>query len=131
MELIYRGLSLGMPPAGADVPLSRQFETAIYRGHFYSCPLSESAQIPQTALALTYRGIPCPTGSVKRTTDPSVQAVPPRSGIIFHPQFVTTQVTELHRRNIEKRLQDRIRSAQSRGDQALIRLLEAELQQIA
>lgn len=40
------------------------------------------------------------------------------------------KTAETHRANIEKRLQHRLEVARAKGDQNLIRLLEAEMQQL-
>ncbi len=115
MELVYRGAAHHFDPSIVEVPAD-EVETLAYRGQSYQCPLAKGIGIPQTPFDLVYRGVNYYTGYASGMEPTSSRHA---------------NLAELHRQNLQQRLQARIRSARSRGDQSLVQQLEAELQHMA
>ncbi|MGQ9838021.1 MAG: hypothetical protein ACUVRV_08660 [Cyanobacteriota bacterium] len=81
------------------------------------------------AFALTYRGITLNPAVVAMFGIPSAevaQVVQPVASA-SHKPFMAL-VEEIHRQNLMHRLQERIRSAQTRADEHLLQQLEHELE---
>ena len=63
-----------------------------------------------------------------KNSKPISAPVQMQSSAVERPQTQTDSATELHRRNILRALQRRMRVAQAKGDRQLIQQLEQELQ---
>ncbi|MBD2464846.1 DUF4278 domain-containing protein [Oscillatoria sp. FACHB-1407] len=147
MKLIYRGNAYDYnqtASAGVQAPFKaangyRSPYVLTYRGTTYMVdPSVQAAQaaIP-TSYNLTYRGV---TYQVNRNTEgvttttvqtaPQVQAdrVPPTLSRNYITKVHTAKV---HKANLLQNVQRRLKVARERGDQELVRMLEAELNQLA
>lgn len=114
MQLTYRGIAyVFVPPAPASC--QRQAVRVRYRGLAWDWPAqSASVALPQS-FALTYRGLAL--NPVAKTASRAPATISPHM--------------ETHRQNLLRRLQERIRSAQARGDEHLLQQLEQERQLLA
>jgi len=138
MKLIYRGNSYEYDPTQATGNTGRPGRSAqpfrapytmMYRG--VTMQIDPQAHTPARSEShdLSYRGTRYRVdrddqGRVNLTTLPANQ----KPIQTFSPQ---REAGRLHQTNLLNNLQRRLQSAQERGDQALVDLLEAERQQIA
>ena len=143
MKLIYRGNTYDYDPtqsrptnAGRPVKSAPRLQapyTLMYRGTTYhvdpTVPQTQSS-LPR-AYDLIYRGA---TYHVDRDAQGNLTALTqstnaPRSKAIS-ARVSQREVSQLHQANLLSNLQRRLQSAQERGDQAMLDLLEAERKQI-
>lgn len=144
MKLTYRGASYEYNPLESresDI-LSRNWEAQrrcrslqensyplVYRGSRYTTDQVAAAfSVPavRTSQALQYRGVKYirkPDGTTHLAT--SREVIPNTTAVVFK------ELSRVHRDNLRRNLERRLRSAKQRGDQALIDLLEAESKQLA
>ncbi len=129
MELTYRGVSHHYDPDTVDIRLEQV--AGQFRGQELNWRAVTSVALPDPSLNLKFRGVPVRTSQVEAISVKQVQ--PQLRSQVLHPlqQNFIDQVAELHRRNILLRLQQRLQAARDRGDENLIRMLEAEQQQMA
>ncbi|HEY9909674.1 MAG TPA: DUF4278 domain-containing protein [Thermosynechococcaceae cyanobacterium] len=128
MKLLYRGLSYEYTPgttigrSETDYPVIGNPYSLIYRGSSYTVyPGLESRDLaPQPIACLTYRG---ETYSLN-----GGQAAQPRLSKRIDR---VTEVSRIHNDNIHRDVQRRLAAAQAQGNQALVSVLEKELQQTA
>lgn len=132
MKLIYRGATYDYNPEPSRAHVSQEPYKLIYRGHTYEVdPSVRSAEPPMPAESnLIYRGVAyqvhrdahgktVTAHPVSKVQSESVPAVMPR-------RFLG----KIHQANLMENLQRRLRIAQEKGDEQLIRLLEAERRQL-
>jgi hypothetical protein len=139
MKLIYRGTSFdynpGRVPGGNLGQPTRPHHvspfpyTLIYRGQtLHVDPTQSIEEVLHRSYELIYRGVRYQTnGGAPATRQPavSVPATLPRYYI-----DKAHQLEKVHQANLQENLQRRLRSAQTRGDQQLVALLESEQQQL-
>jgi hypothetical protein len=144
MKLIYRGATYDYDPTQSQSRFDRSVQRAqslrqlIYRGFTYQVdPSAQFAEVPApAAYDLHYRGT---TYHVNRAAEGTTVAVKSASGVgkavsvpnTLPRRYVNQHIEQVHQENLLKKLQHRIDVAKNRGDQELISLLEAELQQLA
>lgn len=119
MKLSYRGVAYENESPAIDM-----VEGEIggkYRGQAWRCSYPRHIPVPQPALDLKYRG-------VAHSSYPKAQgsAIPQMSKACK----VSPELAETHLANIRRRLEHRLEVAKSRGDDKLIRMLEAESKQL-
>lgn len=140
MKLIYRGTSFDYSPSRASgINIGRPTRphhvspspyTLIYRGqtiHVDPTQPTEDVALPRT-YELIYRGEKYQmNGTAQATRQPAVTvpATLPR-----HYIDKAHQLDQVHQANLQDNLQRRLKAAQSRGDQRLVALLEAEQKQL-
>lgn len=136
MQLFYRGSHYDLNLSSTDMVDSGA--KGIYRGQAF--PITYPRHIPtQPSYELKYRGAAyrtTATGNAEPILRRSVAAVPiaklsaPSTYLSGQTCRVQTpDLEKMHRLNIQQRLQHRIEVAKARGDQALLGLLESEMQQ--
>jgi hypothetical protein len=145
MRLFYRNASYDYEP----VPVNMA-ETSLngrYRGQNFQFQYPKHIPVPQPVLNLKYRGVAyqtTPDGStttIKPAVKPVVRAVAPArvtadvmSGQLhsafFNHQAMMGEVANVHRQNIQRRLQHRLEVAKAKGDVTLISQLEQEMRLI-
>jgi hypothetical protein len=136
MQLSYRGSHYDLDLSSADMVDSGM--KGVYRGQTF--PITYPRHIPtQPSHELRYRGAAyrtTATGSTEAILRRSVAAVPTRklaaSSTYLSGQtcrVLTPDLEKMHRLNIQQRLQHRIEVARAKGDQALLHMLEREMQQ--
>lgn len=132
MKLAYRGT-----PYTYEPPTFEMMESGLtgkYRGQAtrisYVYPRHLAALQPSANLK--YRGVPysTPAGEVAMPGAARKVAVAQSSFAAIRAQL-SQQVAETHRSNLYRNIEHRLQVAKEKGDQALIRLLEREMQQIA
>ena len=128
LQLTYQGIAHEfVHPSG--VIQSRQNVPARHRGLGWSWPAQSLAVALPQSFPLTYRGIALDPGARVTAGIPEVQGSP--AAAVSSRKHFMTLVEETHRRNLLHRLQERIRSAQARGDEHLLQQLEQERQPLA
>lgn len=137
MQLSYRGAHYNLDLTSTDMVDSGM--KGVYRGQAF--PITYPRHIPtQPSHALTYRGTAYRTTATGNTEAilrpvaavPVVKVAPPAylTGLSGQTcRLQTPDLEKMHRLNIQQRLQHRIEVAKAKGDQALLRLLEREMQQ--
>lgn len=146
MKLFYRGISYEYDPNQARsgnagrphrATQSQTPYTLIYRGTTYRVDPNAKPETDSRPAAydLIYRGT---TYHVQRTAEGATATVVPSAKQLRMkvPAFVSQilnrhNVNRVHQANLLQNLQRRLKVAQERGDQELVGLLRAELQQIA
>lgn len=131
MRLSYRGHSYNQDVTSVDMVNSNM--TGSYRGRTYPLTYPRHIPVAQPTHHLVYRGAAyqtTATGGYKPVHAPNsaVEAVS-ISAVRPSRQMRTDSYDNVHRLNIQRRLQQRIEAAKARGDQKLLRLLEHEMQQ--
>ncbi len=121
MQLTYRGIAhdfvLSVPAT-----CQRQEVPTRYRGLAWSWPAQSAAVSLAQSSALRYRGL---------VLNPAAKAASRVAAAISPRKDFITLVEETHRQNLLRRLQERIRAAQARGDEHLLQQLEQERQLLA
>lgn len=149
MKLTYRGITYDYPlqPDLDEVGHQKPY-VLTYRGLTYvvdpnARPIEDS--LPVT-YRLTYRGLsydvvrnvpivtPEPVPAAAKATTASTQAIAPLAKA--RPETVPSTlprsyIGRIHKANLLQNVQRRLNVARERGDQELVRMLEAELRQIA
>jgi hypothetical protein len=136
MQLSYRGSHYDLDLASTDMVDSGV--KGVYRGRTF--PITYPRHIPvQPSHELMYRGSAyrtTATGKAESVTRTPVAAVPtaklaaPSTYLWGQACKVQTPTVEkMHKLHIQQRLQHRIEVARAKGDQALLGLLEREMQQ--
>lgn len=121
MKLTFRGSTYTLDTAQTGVSGIHLVPT--YRGHRYS--LATLVPVATPANPLCYRGVSYGPGQrpsrVERPRQYPVSTLP----------TTTLDIKQLHQRQLLQNVQRRMEVAQSRGDQQLVRLLQAEMEQLA
>ncbi|NJR39762.1 MAG: DUF4278 domain-containing protein [Leptolyngbyaceae cyanobacterium CSU_1_4] len=141
MKLIYRGTSFDYNPSRvADMNMGRPDRphhvssspyALTYRGQTLlvdpTQPLEDVA-LPRT-YELIYRGEKYQTKRVAQAICQPVAVTVPAT-LPRHYIDKAHQLDQIHQANLQENLQRRLKAAQSRGDQRLVTLLEAERKQL-
>lgn len=141
MRLVYRGQSYHTDVVPVD--MAESDVVGHYRGQTVNFTYPRHVPVPQAVQNLKYRGV-----AYRTTATGAVEAIAP--GIETRPavamassigtvkaaapksrQAMLAEVARAHRQNIQRSLQHRIEVARARGDEALVSILEREMQQIA
>ncbi len=136
-HLIYRGQSWD-PTVGsvADPDGANAYEcksvTGLYRGQSYSWQMVGTLPPYNGPFDVRYRGVSIHNASAPAQTEALVQ--PASTSVLAFaglgiPVDLRQQLSTIHHDNVMYRLQQRIQSAQERGDEDLIHQLELEAQQ--
>lgn len=140
MKLIYRGTTYDPTqsrPDNARRPVKsalrlQQPYTLMYRGAtYYVDPTAPQESSQPRSYDLMYRGA---TYHVDRDAQGKLTSTTQAAHVTRSKTVAKVsqrEVSQLHQVNMSNNLQRRLKSAQERGDQALLDLLEAERQQIA
>ncbi len=123
MNLLYRGVDCAHNSSVAEVELD-----GCYRGQAFHWHPVLANQHFQVLADLIYRGTQ-PLHQMATSTRETVDAEQVQA---FQPQSVQPlkDIEALHQQHILEKLQMRLQSAKARGDQRLIKLLEAEHKQM-
>ncbi|MFS8857183.1 DUF4278 domain-containing protein [Synechococcus sp. H55.7] len=132
MQLTYRGIAHEFVSPSAAIQ-NRQGVPARHRGLEWSWPAQSVAVALPQSFAFVYRGVALQSETRVTAASPEVKGIP---AAVVSPQASSRKhfmslVEETHRRNLLHRLQERIRSAQTRGDEHLLQQLEQERQLLA
>lgn len=119
MQLTYRGVKYEPYPTALE--LTEGEIGAKYRGENWRHHYPRHIPVPQLVVELKYRGVAYCSGN---SIDDDVEASLPSS----RPEVIA--LTKTHLANIRQNLAHRLQVARARGDRQLIRLLEAEAEQI-
>jgi len=131
MRIYYRGTQYERDPSPLEIPESSV--TGYYRGHAFDLKYPRHIPVPQPRLNLNYRGTAyrvfatgeleaigmAPTVTVRSGFAPSRSISPVR----------LRNLAEVHRGNIYRSLQHRLKIARASGDRYLIQQLEQEMHQ--
>jgi hypothetical protein len=140
MKLTYRGVSYETQPPQLEVVEGGTIGS--YRGAPWKAHTLVSAPPSQPAATLTYRGVRYQLGqgqlgegteaAVSGTAaSTSVAAAERAPWLLPHRQQLNSALEAAHRHAILDNLERRLQAARSRGDDRLIRMLEAEWRQFA
>lgn len=143
MKLIYRGSTYEYDPTQPKRTDSDRFENVrepfalTYRGSVYRLdPHQEPAPAtyqPRSAYQLIYRGSTYqvqPNGERTTVARPIKPTKSVRTPLTVSAIALSRNLSRVHQANLERNLQRRIQSAQEKGDNALLALLEAEQRQL-
>ncbi|MCF2970355.1 DUF4278 domain-containing protein [Synechococcus sp. Nb3U1] len=127
MQLTYRGIAYEfVPPSGT---WQEQDRIVPYRGLEWNWHSQSAVMVLPDAFALTYRGIALHPAPIATLGIPVAEVAP--STVTSSRKHFMAMLEETHRQNLMHRLQERIRSAQARGDEHLLQQLEHERQLLA
>ncbi|MEB3272612.1 MAG: DUF4278 domain-containing protein [Prochlorothrix sp.] len=130
MKRTYRGIAYEV-----EVPEVSMVETQVrgqYRGSVFNYHRSTTVPVAQPVLNLTYRGVEYRTDGRVVEVVPIPKLQPIVSSATFQERQQQLQEIEMvHRANIRRTVEQRIASARAKGNEKLVQLLEAELQQFA
>jgi hypothetical protein len=134
MKLLYRGVQHSY-----HLPTLEVTEAQIqgnYRGVTYHRPIWRVPPVAQPSHDLMYRGVPYITSDrAGQIAVGQVEIAPPPMARPTHPVVLaprqTNELVRVHEQHLRQNLERRLRSAQERGDQHLVYLLEAERRQLA
>lgn len=128
MKLSYRGVHYKDAPSALEVA-----EGEIggrYRGNNWRFHYLRHIPEPPPVHNLKYRGVPYRTGqsAVAELTEVAqpVAAVTRQTLPLLQKHEVLDEIMSSHLRNIQRSLEHRLQVARAKGDQNLVRLLEAE-----
>lgn len=135
MKLFYRGVSYEYDvatgaPLRAAAPVRQPFNLS-YRGLSYKVDpdkASRSEAIPSAAI-LVYRGLSYALNGGKIAMAAAVKPVDFKLFTTKAAEMV--EVSNMHRANIYRQLERRLKTAESNNDQTLVQLLQQELKQVA
>lgn len=140
MKLTYRGVSYERTPPSFE--LAEGEISGKYRGTAWQHKYPRHITVPEPKLDLKYRGTTYCVGDpidveatrLRRTYAPAATSVVPKTEEMTVPKTKRYQASEelrhIHRNNICCSLERRLQAARAKGDEKLIRLLEAESKQI-
>ncbi|MDX2271822.1 MAG: DUF4278 domain-containing protein [Cyanobacteriota bacterium] len=128
MKLSYRGVDFDYSPVMPEC--TSQEAVGMYRGHAYTDPMMRATAILPAAYGLSYRGIVYHRPTVAAVVVGRVESLQ-KSGSTRVSKTKAESVAQIHHDHLLHRLQKRIRAAEQRGDQTLIKMLEEEQQQLA
>jgi hypothetical protein len=128
MKLSYRGVAYNNDQQDLEVA-----EGAIlgkYRGVNWRCHTVREMPVPELNQTLRYRG--AYYGQPVASVAIAQEKFPPLNAInALTTATVLRETDRVHTSNLRQNLEHRLQVARSRGDQQLVRLLEAEFQQLA
>ncbi|MEN9223748.1 MAG: DUF4278 domain-containing protein, partial [Thermostichus sp. BF3_bins_97] len=131
MQLTYRGIAYEFVPPSATI--QDRVVPCQYRGLAWSWHSQSALMTLSQAFALTYRGLalnPAVALGIPVHQAPAHPVAAPSTVASSQKHFLA-MIEETHRQNLMHRLQERIRSAQARGDEHLLQQLEHERQLLA
>jgi len=126
MRLYYRGTGYDLDPSTLEIPESSV--TGYYRGHAFNLKYPKHIPVTQPGRNLNYRGTAycvLATGELETLVAPALRVTATRS---LHSS--RQSLAEVHRNNIYRTLQHRLKVARASGDRYLIQQLEQEMQQV-
>lgn len=124
MRFMYRGVRYEATPAALEVregAVTGKYRGAAWRSHELVEPLPA-----QPVHHLQYRGVPYTTGTIDRVVNQPQTTIARQSRIV--PSLVRSQIDRLHQANIQRNIEHRLEVAKAHHDNALVSLLERELQ---
>jgi Domain of unknown function (DUF4278) len=128
MKLTYRGVAYEHNPPAIDMVEGEI--VGKYRGQPWRIEYPRHIPVPQPAADLKYRGVAYSTYP-KASTQPAIPITSSRKlAFITKSCPVSQDLTDTHLDNIRRRLEHRLQVAKNRGDESLIRMLEAESRQL-
>lgn len=105
-----------------------------HRGTGWRCQTLQEVPVVASTVPLKYGGVaytPSSPAPVHPTdVAPAKAARSLQSVVIPETAPILAEITRIHRTNLERNLERRLRIAKAQGNQVLIRLLEAERQQL-
>lgn len=131
MKLTYRGTDYDYDIPAVDVT---EGEVAgKYRGQHWNYHYVRHIPVPQKSHELMYRGVAYTTqGAIQASTGATAKpAETTPAAPVKRCAMITDNVARAHRTNICNILERRVKAAQARGDEKLLRLLELEAEQLA
>ncbi len=135
MRLTYRGGEYDY--RAVPVTMVESDSVGIYRGQRFQFSTPRHVSVVQPASMLSYRGVTyrlTAAGTMETVAiapKPQVASVSPLHIYMKTSKERASEITKVHRLNLERRLQHRLQVAQDKGDQNLILQLEKEMQQLA
>ncbi len=131
MQLTYRGIAYEFVPPSGTIQTQDQGVPCQYRGLEWNWQAQSAVTTLPQAFALTYRGIALNPAAIAALGIPDVAPSAVASSAASSRKHFMAMLEETHRQNLMHRLQERIRSAQARGDEHLLQQLEQERQLLA
>jgi hypothetical protein len=131
MQLTYRGIAYEFVPPSGTIQTQDQGVPCQYRGLEWNWQVQSAVMTLPQAFALTYRGIALNPAAIAALGIPEVAPSTVASSVASSRKHFMAMIEETHRQNLMHRLQERIRSAQARGDEHLLQQLEHERQLLA
>jgi hypothetical protein len=137
MKLSYRGVSYEKTSPTLEVTESEI--VGKYRGQTYNVAYPRHIAVPDAIVNLSYRGVPYFIGKTGTTRDAlerqiSCEGMAPlgdrKLPTDTSRRKVLDNAAKSHLANIHRSLEHRIQVAKAKGDENLIRLLEAESKQL-
>lgn len=133
MKLSYRGVHYKEAPSALEVAEGEI--SGRYRGHDWRFHYLRHIPEPPAVHNLKYRGVPYRTrqSAVAEPTEVAqpVAAITSQTLPILQKREVLDEIMRSHLRNIQRSLEHRLQVARAKGDKSLVRLLEAESEQMA
>jgi hypothetical protein len=137
MKLVYRGVRYEHEPA--TLAVCEGEVGGKYRGQIWQRHILTEAPAPQPVRHLVYRGVPYTMGTIEPavarpaaepTMVPSLAAVTRNlaSGSVL--SNIKSQVSRLHRSNLQHNIEHRMEVAKEQGNMTLLAMLEREFQEI-
>lgn len=133
MKLSYRGVNYEVEASMLEVTegeIGGQYRGQPWRFHYV-----RHMPKPQTVHTLKYRGIPYRTDHSpvedSRTAAQSTTSIPRRIPTSHRQREILDELKSNHIRNIQRSLEHRLAVAKAKGDEQLIRMLEAESRDMA
>lgn len=137
MKLVYRGVRYEHEPATLAV---REGEVSgKYRGQVWHRHILTEAPEAQPVRHLVYRGVPYTTGTIEQamarpvaepTMVPSLASVTRNVAAGTVLSNIKSQVTRLHRSNLQHNIEHRMEVAKEQGNTTLLAMLEREFQEV-
>ncbi|MCJ2542331.1 DUF4278 domain-containing protein [Thermostichus vulcanus] len=128
MQLTYRGIAHEFFPFSTTV--QERVVPCQHRGLEWSWHAQSAVMALPQSFALIYRGVALHPAATVALGSPVAEVAPSGGGASSRKHFMA-MIEETHRQNLIRRLQERIRSAQARGDEHLLQQLEQERQLLA
>lgn len=132
MKRTYRGIAYEVETP--EVQMVKSQVRGQYRGAVFNYRQPVQVPVQQPVLNLSYRGVEYRTDgrSVAVVPMPRLQPALQATNSAFQLRQQQLQNLEMvHRANIRRTVEQRLLSARANGNEKLIRMLEAELQQFA
>ncbi|MEN9230734.1 MAG: DUF4278 domain-containing protein [Thermostichus sp. DG02_5_bins_236] len=127
MQLTYRGIAHEF--VSSPTTVQERVVPCQYRGLEWNWQAQSAVLTLSEAFALIYRGIALNPAAIAAFGIPSTEVAQPIASA--SRKHFLAMLEETHRQNLMHRLQERIRSAQARGDEHLLQQLEHERQLLA
>lgn len=132
MKRTYRGI-----PYEVDASEVKMVDSQLrgqYRGAVFNYRQPVAVPVPQPVLSLCYRGVEYRNDGRSIAVVPMPQVTPtlqPTSTAFQLRQQQLQDLEMIHRANIRRTVEQRLASAREKGNDKLVQMLEAELQQFA